>query len=56
MTPEELRRRIVEKYDVEELVEMLGLTPEDIYDQHWDYGKHWHLFGDVVTEMDTIDG
>jgi len=54
MTPEELRRRIVEKYDVEELVEILKLTSEDIYDEFFDSNKHLSLFGDVMTELDTL--
>jgi hypothetical protein len=49
---EELRRRICTKYDVEELCDMLELTPEDIFDQMFDQSKHTAFFEDVLTELD----
>jgi DNA-binding Xre family transcriptional regulator len=54
---EELRRRICTKYDVEELCDIMELTPEDIFDQMFDRSKHIELFEDVLTELDyDLDG
>jgi hypothetical protein len=54
---EELRRRICTKYDVEELCDIMELTPEDIFDQMFDQSKHIKLFEDVLIELDyDLDG
>ena len=54
---EELRRRICTKYVVEELCDIMELTPEDIFDQMFDRSKHIELFEDVLTELDyDLDG
>ena len=54
---EELRRRICTKYDVEELCDIMELTPEDIFDQMFEQSKHIKLFEDVLIELDyDLDG
>jgi hypothetical protein len=56
---EQLRRRVCTHYNVEELCDIMELTPEDIFDQMFDQKLHILKFGDVLTELDyegTIDG
>jgi len=52
ITHEELRRRICSHYNVEELCDIMKLTPEDIFDQMFDQKQHLEKFNDVLTELD----
>jgi hypothetical protein len=52
---EQLRRRVCTHYNVEELCDIMELTPEDIFDQMFDQKLHISKVGDVLTELDYED-
>tara|TARA_Y100000296_G_C5164512_1_gene253808 strand:- start:527 stop:712 length:186 start_codon:yes stop_codon:yes gene_type:complete len=56
ITYEELRYRVCNKYNVEELCDIMKLTPEDVFDQLFDLNIHLSKVEDILTEMDYVDG
>lgn len=54
---EELRKRILDSYDIYDILELLGIEAAQVLDMYWSKVQdNPEIFSDVLTEMDYDEG